>query len=79
MGQMSIYNSIHKPQWSHNETLGFYQDHHPYRMCNETQIPGIPMVVMVTSRARSLRNPTQQDFINARTLPIYTCHTCFKF
>ena len=44
-------------------------------MCNETgipeflefQIPGIPMVVMVTSRARSLRNPTQQDFINART------------
>ena len=56
-------------------------------MCNETgipeflelQIPGIPMVVMVTSRARSLRDPTQQDFINARTLPIYTCHTCFKF
>ena len=35
------------------------------------QIPGIPMVVMVTSRARSLRDPTQQDFINARTLPIY--------
>ena len=56
-------------------------------MCNETgipeflelQIPGIHMVVMVTSRARSLRNPTQQDFINMRTLPIYTCHTCFKF
>ena len=48
-------------------------------MCNETgipqflelQIPGIPMVVMVTSHARSLRNPTQQDFINARTLHIY--------
>ena len=37
------------------------------------------MVVMVTSRARSLRDPTQQDFINVRTLPIYTCHTCFKF
>ena len=42
-------------------------------MCNETgipeflelQIPGIPMVVIVTSRARSLRAPTQQDFINA--------------
>ena len=56
-------------------------------MCNETgipeflelQIPGIPMVVMVMSRARSLRNPTQQDFINARTLPIYKCHTRFKF
>ena len=56
-------------------------------MCNETgipeflelQIPGIPMVVIVTSRARSLRNPTQQDFINTRTLPIYKCHRGFKF
>ena len=55
------------------------QDDHPYRMCNETgipeflefQIPGIPMVVIVTSHARSLRDPTQQDIINARTLPIY--------
>ena len=52
-------------------------------MCNETgiheflefQIPGIPMVMMVMSRARSLRDPTQQDSINARTLPIYMCHT----
>ena len=33
------------------------------------------MVVMVTSRARSLRDPTQQGFINGRTLPIYMCHT----
>ena len=56
-------------------------------MCNETgipeflefQIPGIPMVVIVTSRAHSLRDPTQQDFIHARTLPIYKCHTRFKF
>ena len=56
-------------------------------MCNETgipeflelQIPGIPMVVMVTSHTRSLRDPAQQDFINVRTLPIYKCHTCFKF
>ena len=52
--------------------MGFNQDDHPYRMCNETgipeQIPGIPKVVIVTSRARSLRAPTQQDFINARTL-----------
>ena len=56
-------------------------------MCNETgipeflelQIPGIPMVVMVTSRARSLHAPTQQDFINARTLPLYICHAQFKF
>ena len=56
-------------------------------MCNETgipeflelQIPGIPMVMMVMSRARSLHNPTQQDFINAGTLSIYKCHTHFKF
>ena len=67
--------------------LGFNQDDNSYRMCNETgipeilelQIPGNPMVVMVTSRARSRHNPTQQDFINAHTLPIYTCHTRFKF
>ena len=40
-------------------------------MCNETgipellelQIPGIPMVVVVTSHARSLHDPTQHDFI----------------
>ena len=82
MGQRSIYNSIHKPQRSLNETIGFNQDDHLHRMCNETgipeflelQIPGIPMVVMVTSRARSLHDPTQQDFINARTLPIYMSH-----
>ena len=73
MGQMSIYNSIHKPQLSPNKKIGFNQDNHPYRICNETgipeflelEIPGIPMVVIVTSRARSLRDPTQQDFINA--------------
>ena len=67
--------------------IGFNQDDHTYRMCNETGIPeflelqilGIPMVVIVTSRPRSLRNPTQQDLINARTLPIYKCHTRFKF
>ena len=48
-------------------------------MCNETgipeflelQIPGIPMVVMVTSHACYLHDPTQQDFINTCTLPIY--------
>ena len=78
IGQRQTYNSIHKPQRSTTETIGFNQDYHPYRMCNETgipeflelQIPGIPMVVMVMSRVRSLRDPTQQDFINARTLPI---------
>ena len=56
-------------------------------MCNETGIPellesqilGIPMVAIVTSRARSLRDPTQQDFINAHTLPIYMCYTRLKF
>ena len=37
------------------------------------------MVVIVTSGARSLRDPTQQDFIHARTLPRYKCHTRFKF
>ena len=76
MGQRQTYNSIHNPHRSPNETLGFNQDDHPYRMCNETgipeflelQIPGIPMVMMVTSRARSLRDPTLQDFINTRTL-----------
>ena len=65
----------------------FNQDDHPYRMCNETGIPeflelqiaGIPMVVIVTSGACSLRDPTQQDFINVGTLPIYKCHACFKF
>ena len=87
MGQRSIYNSIHKPQRSLDETLGFNHDDHLHRMCNETgipdflefQIPGIPMVVIVTSHTRSLRDPTQQDFIHARTLPIYKCHTRFKF
>ena len=56
-------------------------------MCNETgipeflelQIPGIPMVVIVMSRARFLRDPTQQDFINLCTLSIFKCHTRFKF
>ena len=87
MSQRSIYNSINKPHRSPNEKLGFNQGGHPYRMCNETgipeflelQIPGIPMVVIVTSRARSLRDPTQQDLINACTLPTYRCHPHFKF
>ena len=87
MGQRSIYNSTHKPQWSLDETLGFNHDDDLHRMCNETgipeflefQIPGIPMVMIVMSRARSLQDPTQQDCIHARTLPIYKCHTRFKF
>ena len=87
MGQRQTYNSINRPQRSPNETIGFNQDDHPYRMCNETgipeflefAIPGIPMVVMVTSHAHSLCDPTQQDFINACTLPIYKCETRFKF
>ena len=56
-------------------------------MCNETGIPEllesrileIPVVAIATSRMRSLRDPTQQDFIHARTLSIYMCHTRFKF
>ena len=87
MGQRSIYNSTHKTQRSLDESLGFNHDDHLHRMCNETgipeflefQIPGFPMVVIVTSHARSLRNPTQQVFFHARTLPIYKCHTRFKF
>ena len=87
MDQRSIYNSTHKPHRSLVETLGFNHGDHLHRMCNETgipeflefQIPGIPMVVIVTSRARSLRNPTLQDFIHARTQPIYKCHTRFEF
>ena len=59
MGQRQTYKSIYKPKQSPNETLGFNQDGHPYKMCNET---GIPMVVMVTSCMHSLRKPTQQDF-----------------
>ena len=87
MDQKSIYNSTHKPQRSLDETIGFNHDDHLHRMCNETGIPeflesrilGIPMVAIVTSCMRSLHNPTQQDFIHARTLPIYMCHTQFKF
>ena len=56
-------------------------------MCNETGIPellesrilGIPVVAIVTSRTRSLRYPTQQDFIHTCTQTIYMCHTRFKF
>ena len=76
MGQRRTYNSILKPQWSPNKTIGFNQDEHPYRICNETgipeflelQIPEIPMVVMVTSCTRSLSNPTQQDKFNSGSL-----------
>ena len=79
MDQKSIYNSTHKPHRSLNERLGFNQDDHLHRMCNETGIPeslelqilGIPLVVMVTSHARSLCDPTQQNFIHAHNLPIY--------
>ena len=83
MDQRSIYNSTHNPQRSLNEKPGFNHDEHLHRMCNETgipdflefEIPGNPMGMMVTSHAHSLRDPTQQDFINTRTLPIYMCHT----
>ena len=79
MGQRSIYNSTHTPQRSLDETLGFNHDDHLHRMCNETGIPEFLEFVIVTSRARSLRNPTKQDFFHAHTLPIYNCHTRFKF
>ena len=87
MGQRSIYNSTHKPHRSLNERFGLNHDDQLHIMCNETripdflefQIPGTPMVMIVASCARSLRDPTKQDSINARTLPIYKSHTCFKF
>ena len=55
-------------------------------MCNETgipeflefQIPGIPMVVIVMSHARSLRDPTQQDFIHACAPYPYINVTCIS-
>ena len=76
MGQRPIQNSIHTPHRSLNEKIGFNHDDHLHRMCNETGIPEFQefLWLMVMSRARSLRDPTQQDFINARTLPIYMCH-----
>ena len=51
-------------------------------MCNETGIPeflesqilGIPMVAMVMARARSLRDPTQQDLSTCAPNP-YICVT----
>ena len=78
MGQRSIYNSIHEPQRSPNETIGFNQDDHSHRMCNESgipeflelQIPGIPMVMLVTSRVRSLARSYPTRFYE-RTQPTY--------
>ena len=84
MGQRSINNSTHKPQRSRDDMIGFNHDDHLHRMCNETgipeflefQIPGIPMVVIVTSCARSLRDLTQQDFIHACAPYLYIIVTC---
>ena len=77
MGQRPINNSRHKPHQSHNERLGFNHDDYLHRMCNDTgipeflkfQFPEIPMVVMVTSHACSLHDPTQQDFITLQPRP----------
>ena len=82
MGQRSIYNSIHNPQWSPNETIGFNQDDHPYRMCNETgipeflelQIPGIPMVVMVMSCALPAPSYPTRFYQRAHPTYIYMSH-----
>ena len=84
MGQRSIYNSTHNPIGRPTKRWGLIimTTHTECEMKQEFlefQIPGIPMVVIVMSHARSLRDPTQQDFIHARTLPIYKCHTRFKF
>ena len=80
MGQRSIYNSIHKPQRSLDEMPGFNQDDHLHRMCNETgipeflelQIPGIPMVMMVTSPRSS---PTRfYQCVHPTYIYIYVTH-----
>ena len=34
-GQRQTYNSIYKPQQSPNETIGFNQDDHPYRIMKQ--------------------------------------------
>ena len=82
MGQRSIYNSIHRPQRSLNETLGFNQDDHSYRMSNETgipeflelQIPGIPMVVMVMSRALPAQSYPTRFYPHVHPTNIYMSH-----
>ena len=38
------------------------------------RILGIPVVAIVTSRTRSLRDPTQQDFIHGHPTHIYVSH-----
>ena len=60
MGQRLIFNSTHKPQQSLNETLGFNHGEHLHRMCNET---GIPMVVIVMPCARSTATETYPKLV----------------
>ena len=66
MDQRQTYNSIHKPKRSTNETLGFNQDDHPYRMCNETGIP-----------ESNSRNSYGRDGDITCTLPAQSCPTRF--
>ena len=71
-----LHMEAHMPSATQNNSKRTKRNNQERR---NMQIPGIPMVMMVTSRAHSLCNPTQQDFINTHTLPIYRCHTRFKF
>ena len=83
MDQGQVYNSKQEPQWLNNKTLGFNWDGHMYTTCNITKIPGwliflnhsFSLVTILTSISWSLPDLSQQNFIHACTLPIYTCHT----
>ena len=71
MGQRQTYNSIHKPQRSPNETIGFNHDDHPYRMCNET---GIPEFLV---RIANSRNSYGRDGDVTYALPVQSYPTRF--
>ena len=73
MGQRSIYNSTHKPQRSLNETLGFNQDDHLHRMCNETGIPEFLEFRDVTCALPAQSYPTR-FYQRAHPTYIYVSH-----
>ena len=83
--QGQAYNSKHRPQGLHNETLGFNWDGHTYSTCNITKLPdwliflsqAFSLVMMLMSISQSLHDLSQQDFVHMCKLPIYnvTCHT----
>ena len=76
--QGQVYNSKQEPQ-----CLGFNWDGCMYSTCNITKIPdwliflnhSFSLGTILTSISWSLPDLSQQNFIHACTLPIYTCHT----